>query len=138
MIHVGDFAPESVNEDRRQKLLNSLPGTKINILGNHDIRSSLTPLTEGWAASYGAIVLAATPPLVITHCPLRTVPAGTVNVHGHMHRRRDRIGDPHINVAVEQTEYQPITAATIIDEARRRLAGEPPASLGPYHRSQQA
>ena len=138
VIHGGDFAPECVNERQRKGLLEALPGTKINILGNHDIRSVLTPLTEGWSASYGAMVLATTPPLVITHCPLRTVPAGTVNVHGHMHRRRDRTEDAHINVAVEQTEYQPISAATIIEEARRRLAGEAAASLGPYRRSLEA
>ena len=129
MIHVGDFAPEWINEDRRRKLLEELPGTKINILGNHDIRSILTPLTEGWNHSYGAMIIAATPPLVITHCPLRTVPAGAVNVHGHMHRRKDRTSDAHINVAVEQIGYHPVEVGTIIEEARRRLGGEAPTSL---------
>ena len=129
MIHVGDFAPEWVNEDQRRKLLEELPGTKINILGNHDIRSVLTPLTEGWDHSYGAMIIAATPPLVITHCPLRTVPAGAVNVHGHMHRRKDRTSDAHINVAVEQIGYHPVDVGTIMEEARRRLRGEAPTSL---------
>lgn len=89
----------------------------------------LSPLTDGWDETHGAIVIAAAPPLVLTHCPLRTVPAGAVNVHGHAHRRTDRRHDPHINVAVEQTAYQPVQLRMVIEEAGRRLAGESPRPL---------
>ena len=89
-IHAGDFAPESMGERRRRALLDALPGRKINILGNHDVAALHAPLTGGWDASFGALVIASDPPLVVTHCPLRTVPPGSVNIHGHMHRRRDR------------------------------------------------
>ncbi|MYD87779.1 MAG: hypothetical protein F4018_01280 [Acidobacteria bacterium] len=70
--------------------------------------------------------------MVITHCPLRKVPPGAVNVHGHMHRRRDRRHDPRINVAVEQTGYHPVRMSTLITEAARRLAGEAPRPLYSY------
>ena len=128
-IHVGDFSSEFIQEGARRALLDSLPGRKINVLGNHDIAGLLSPLTDGWDASHGAVVIETTPALVVTHCPLRTVPAGAVNVHGHMHRRADRKGDPHINVAVEQTSYHPIRVSTVLDEARRRLGGQEPRPL---------
>ena len=129
IIHVGDLAPESVGEQYRRKMLETLPGSKINVLGNHDVAGLHAPLTDGWNATHGALVIASAPPLVITHCPLRTVPAGTVNIHGHMHRRRDRRVDPRINVAVDQTGYHPVSASTVIEEAARRLAGEAPRPL---------
>ncbi len=129
IIHVGDFAPESVGEKYRRRMLDALPGRKINILGNHDVAALHAPLTDGWNDTHGALVVASSPPLVLTHCPLRTVPAGTVNVHGHMHRRRDRRFDPHINVAVDQIGYRPVSASTVISEAARRLAGEVPRPL---------
>ena len=128
-IHAGDFAPEDVQEAEREALLEKLPGRKINVLGNHDIAGLLAPLTNGWDESHGALVLATAPPCVVTHCPLRTVPPKTVNVHGHMHNRRDGRGDRHINVAVEQTRYHPVRVSKVIDEAARRLAGEHPRPL---------
>ena len=94
IIHVGDLAPESVGEQYRSRMLQKLPGSKINILGNHDVAALHAPLSDGWNTTHGAVVIASAPPLVLTHCPLRTVPAGSVNVHGHMHRRRDRRFEP--------------------------------------------
>ncbi len=129
MIHAGDFAPESVGERPRQRLLQGLPGRKVNILGNHDVAAPHAPLTDGWDASFGALVITSTPPLVVTHCPMRNVPPGAVNVHGHMHRRRDRTDDRRINVAVEHTGYHPVRASVVITEAARRLAGEAPRPL---------
>ena len=49
-----------------------------------------------------------------------------------MHRRRDRIHDPRINIAVEQTGYQPVRVSALVAEARRRLAGEAPRPLRTY------
>lgn len=129
MIHAGDFAPEFAGERRRRALLDALPGRKVNVLGNHDVAAVHAPLTDGWDATLGAVVIASNPPLVVTHCPLRTVPPGAVNVHGHMHRRRDRRNDPRINVAVEQTGYRPVPASALIAEAARRLDGDAPRPL---------
>ena len=86
------------------------------------------PLTDGWNASFGALVIASDPPLVVTHCPLRSVPPGAVNVHGHMHRRRDRRDDPRINVAVEQTGYRPVPASGLIAEAAPPRRRDPEAA----------
>ena len=129
VIHAGDFAPEHVGDRRRRALLDTLPGRKINILGNHDVAALYTPLISGWDATFGAVVIASTPPLVMTHCPLHHVPAGAVNVHGHMHRRQDRRNDPRINVAVKQTCYRPVRASAIIADAAHRLDGSSPRPL---------
>ena len=128
-IHVGDFSTEFVHEGARAALLARLPGRKINVLGNHDMAGLFSPLTDGWDASHGALVIASAPPLVATHCPLGKVPAGAVNVHGHMHRRTDRQEDPHINVAVEQTGYRPVRLSRVIEEAGRRIEGKRPTAL---------
>ena len=132
VIHAGDLAPESVGEQHRRRMLDRLPGRKINVLGNHDVAALHAPLTDGWDETHGAVVIASDPPLVITHCPLRTVPAGAVNVHGHIHERRDRRLDPRINVAVNRTGYHPVSAAALIKEAARRLAGATPVPLDTY------
>lgn len=129
IIHVGDFTPESVGEKYRRRMLDALPGRKINILGNHDVAALHAPLTEGWNDTHGALVVASNPPPVLTPCPLRTVPAGTVNVHGHMHRRRDRRFDPRIAVAVDQIGYRPVSTSTLITEVARHLTGEFPRPL---------
>ena len=132
IIHAGDLAPESIRERYRRRMLHGLPGRKINVLGNHDSAALHTPLTDGWNETHRALVIASNPPLVVTHCPLRTVPAGTVNVHGHIHKRRDRRFDPRINVAVDQTGYRPVSVAALVKDAARRLAGAPPTPLDTY------
>ena len=52
MIHAGDFAPEHVQEGAQRALLDTLPGRKINVLGNHDVAAMLSPLTDGWNESH--------------------------------------------------------------------------------------
>ena len=129
IIHAGDLAPETFGERRRRRLLDSLPGWKINILGNHDVQRLHAPLTAGWNETHGALVITSDPPLVVTHCPLRTVPAGAVNTHGHMHQRHDQRFDPRINIAVQHIGYRPVSASTLAEEAARRLAGKIPRRL---------
>ena len=62
------------------------------------------------------------PPLVLTHIPLLKVPAGAVNVHGHLHRAAGPT-DRHVNGMLEQGKVNFDLAA----EAQRRespTAGE--------------
>ena len=58
------------------------------------------------------------PPLLLTHVPLRRVPPGCVNVHGHLHAGRVKGSTAHVNVSVEQIDYRPRRLTDI-----RRLAG---------------
>ena len=41
------------------------------------------------------------PPLLMTHFPLRRVPEGCVNLHGHLHNATVQDSTRHINVCVE-------------------------------------
>ena len=54
--------------------------------------------------------------LLLTHVPLRHVPEGCVNVHGHRHMWNPS-GTRHINVVVEQVRYRPRSLLAV-----RRLA----------------
>ena len=77
------------------------------------------PLHAGFDAVVGSLYAHGDPPLLLTHVPLRRVPAGCVNVHGHghLHQAMVRGSIAHINVSVEQVGYRPQPLARI-----RRLA----------------
>ena len=65
------------------------------------------------------------PPLLWTHYPLREVPEGHVNIHGHEHGKAPEMS-PHINVSVEQLEYEPITLTRLRGLARALIKGDYP------------
>ena len=44
------------------------------------------------------------PLLLLTHVPLVEVPAGAVNVHGHLHEQESPTRNQHVSVSVEQSE----------------------------------
>ena len=64
-----------------------------------------------------------TPELLLTHVPLRDVPEGCVNVHGHLHKWVPS-GTRHINVAVEQTRYRPRSLTAVRRLAASLVRGE--------------
>ena len=66
------------------------------------------------------------PPLLMTRMPLRHVPDGCVNVHGHTHPgalTRTR----HVNVRVEQVRYRPVELVKVRRPALELVAGRYPA-----------
>ena len=91
--------------------LEGLPGRKVLVFGNHD-RSA-----RGFDVVCGSVYSHGDPPLVLTHVPLRRVPPACVNVHGHLHVGRVKGSTAHVNVSVEQLDYQPRRLTDI-----RRLA----------------
>ena len=92
--------------------LGGLPGRKVLVFGNHD-RSA-----KGFDVVCGSVYTHGDPPLLLTHLPLRRVPPGCVNVHGHLHAGRVKGSTAHVNVSVEQIDYRPRRLTDI-----RRLAG---------------
>ena len=60
------------------------------------------------------------PPLALSHYPLRQIPVGAVNLHGHLHEGTEP-SRRHINLAVEQTHYSPVGLIWVLDKARQRL-----------------
>ena len=55
------------------------------IIGNHDVTGPGEVRTLGFDAVWSVMTSPGDPPLLWTHYPLRDVPEGHVNVHGHEH-----------------------------------------------------
>ena len=64
--------------------LAALPGTKILVAGNHDMLVDRPPKDYSFEAAYPTLVCETAPPLLMTHEPLKLVPRGCVNIHGHL------------------------------------------------------
>ena len=97
---VGDAAKGRTAQPSLERL-GALPGIKILVFGNHD-RSA-----RGFDRVVGSLYSHGDPPLLLTHVPLRRVPAGCVNVHSHLHAAKVKGSVAHINVSVEQVGYRP-------------------------------
>lgn len=114
---VGDVAMgEAVGEATWQRVRRSPGRHKHLIIGNHDVTGAGEVRTGGFDGVWSVMVSAGAPPLVWTHYPLAEVPEGHVNIHGHRHGAPPA-RSPHINVSVEQLEYEPVRL-----DRRRRLA----------------
>ena len=93
-------------------------GENLLVIGNHDMTDDGELRATGFDRTLAVLVSPGDPPLIFTHAPLPRVPAGHINVHGHMHDGLMPDGSPHINVSVEQIEYRPTALSRV-----RRLAG---------------
>ena len=69
------------------KRLRRAPGRKILVIGNHEINRIGEVDIDGFEELHSTLYAAGDPPLLLTHMPLRHVPDGCVNVHGHLHNR---------------------------------------------------
>ncbi len=107
VICLGDVAhPDAWRDDRLVLDLAESPGERLLVLGNHD-RDVPALRRAGFHKTCRTALCASDPPLVLTHIPPLKVPAGAVNVHGHLHRAAGPT-DRHVNVAVEHTDYTPV------------------------------
>ena len=121
IICLGDVAHPDVWWDRRLVLdIRECPGERVLVLGNHD-RNRDALREAGFAAQCTLAMYTGDPPLVLSHYPLRRIPVGAVNLHGHFHEGTERTRR-HINLAVERTDYSPVGLIWVLDKARKRLA----------------
>ena len=122
IICLGDISVDGDALDHHQKWWADSPGRKWLVLGNHDI----DPVNRRFTVDRKDVVLYADgePPLLLTHVPLRDVPAGTVNVHGHLHRHESPTEDQHLSVCVEQLNYKPVRLSDIRRLARLLVKGQ--------------
>ena len=123
IVCLGDIGVDGSVDETKAAQWNDAPGIKWLVVGNHDV-DPLNPLnalvidrTEATLAAPG------NPSLVLTHVPLRRVPAGWVNVHGHIHQERSPTDERHINVSVEQLDYRPARMSDIRRLARGLVKG---------------
>ena len=123
IICLGDVAVDGLS-GTRLKRLRSAPGRKVLVIGNHEVNRAGDVDIEGFDALHSTLYAPGDPPLLLTHMPLRNVPDGCVNVHGHLHNRESPSRTHHINVSVEQLRYRPRPWKAIRRLARRMAAGE--------------
>ena len=119
IICLGDVAhPDAVRDDQLVLDVAECPGERLLVLGNHD-RDIGGLRRAGFHKTCRTALCSTAPPLVLTHIPLRKVPAGAVNIHGHLHRVAGPT-DRHVNLAVEHTDYAPVGLSYVLELARRR------------------
>ena len=64
------------------------PGRRKHlVIGNHDVTGEGEVRAQGFDGVWSVMTSAGEPPLLWTHYPLREVPEGHVNIHGHEHGR---------------------------------------------------
>ena len=108
VLFLGDVAMGSEINEGLFARLRALPGRKLLVPGNHDVKPRGGHLRmHGFDQVYSLAVANGDPQLIFTHVPLIDVPEGFVNIHGHTHNRPPT-DTPHINVAVEQIDYRPV------------------------------
>ena len=123
IICLGDISVNGDALDHHQKWWADSPGEKWLVLGNHDT----DPVNQRFKVDRRDVALYADgePPLLLTHVPLRNVPSGSVNVHGHLHRVKSPTENQHLSVCVEQLNYQPVQLSDIRRLARLLVKGQP-------------
>lgn len=127
LIFVGDMAMRgAVGPHTWQHVREAAGQHKCLVVGNHDLTGSGELRVDGFDDICAVLCIDGDPPLLCTHMPLKEVPAGCVNVHGHTHDEPPR-ASPHINVSVEQLDYRPIALTHIRALAREVVAGRFPA-----------
>ena len=116
MICLGDVVFSGLWGKRRKRVVAAPGRRKILVFGNHELGVAGVAV-PGFDEIYSVLYADGDPPLLMTHYPLRRVPEGCVNVHGHLHNAKVRRSTRHINVCVEQMQYEPRSLTQI-----RRLA----------------
>ena len=92
--------------------LRACPGERVLIVGNHD--GDLVALAEpGFTTRHRVALYDAEPALALSHEPLRAVPVGAVNAHGHLHEGTEPT-HRHVNLAVERCGYEPLPMTAVV------------------------
>lgn len=95
-----------------KEMLDSIPGTKVLLMGNHDKKSKGWYARNGFAFVADMIVL---DDIMLSHKPIERLPSGVrLNVHGHWHnddhhKRPEWYSEStHRLLSVEVTNYKPV------------------------------
>jgi calcineurin-like phosphoesterase family protein len=98
-------------------ILDSIPGRKVHIMGNHDRKTRNWYARNGYATS---LEMAVVGDVLLSHKPIRVFPDGVrLNVHGHWHNDEHRVKPEwwspttHRVLALECTNYCPVKLVEI-------------------------
>jgi calcineurin-like phosphoesterase family protein len=115
VIHLGDVA--FTTSDCWPDYIPKLPGRKILVKGNHDKKSWIWYMKNGFdfccdtfsLRYYGKHIL-------FTHIPVRYIPVTyDLNIHGHVHTKRKKfLVEKQIAVRLEENQYKPVLLSSII------------------------
>ena len=126
LVVVGDLAMDvALNQDTAWRLRELDCRARHLVIGNHDLTGAGKLRAEGFDRVWSLMVSGGEPRIIWTHYPLREVPEGYVNIHGHVHDDPPK-RTPHINVSVEQLDYSPVPLTALRALACVLVRGEYP------------
>ena len=123
IICLGDVVFSGLWGQRRKRVVAAPGRRKILVFDNHELGIAGVGV-PGFDEIYSVLYAGGDPPLLMTHFPLRRVPEGCVNLHGHLHNATVRGSTRHINVCVEQVHYRPRSLTAIRRLAKHLVRGE--------------
>ena len=127
LVVVGDMAMrQALNAVTWQQVRDLDCRGRHLVLGNHDLTGAGLLRAQGFDSVWSLMVSGGEPPLIWTHYPLDEVPDGYINIHGHVHDDPPR-QTPHMNVSVEQLDYEPVSLTALRALAKVLVRGEYPA-----------
>ena len=113
VFHLGDVIFYKLPE--LKGLMDSIPGKKFLIMGNHDSKSKGWYERNGFTFACEAMLV---DDLYLTHKPVRTLPDGArLNIHGHWHNFEPTpersypswySTKTHRLLSIEKTKYKPV------------------------------
>ncbi len=115
VIHLGDIMVG--NRRSLLDLMNSLPGHKVLIRGNHDDKSPMWYIRNGLAFATDGL---AHKGVTFTHRPSPVLYPGTdINIHGHVHNTLWRpVAQFSRLLAIEHVNYRPVNLMKWVGMAR--------------------
>lgn len=117
-----------LSENKINEILVTLPGYKIQIIGNHDIHRDGKLYELAFDERHPCLTIDVKDvdceyQLLFTHYPMDNIPKGCVNVHGHIHQN-PAPSKKHFNMCVEHTNFAPRPLTDAMAQAREiTLAG---------------
>ena len=126
LVFVGDVAMRrALSEDTWRRVRQGVGRVKHLVAGNHDLTGSGALRVSGFDFISSLLIVPSDPPMVFTHLPLKSLPQGWVNLHGHIHDAPP-LRSPHINVSVEHLDYSPVALDRLQVLARELVRGQVP------------
>ena len=125
VVNGGDVALSGRLTGKILKDVENAPGHKILVAGNHEVdKKSGKIRSHGHDEVCPMATFETDPPMVLTHVPLEEIPAGWINLHGHVHNNEERRSSRHINVCVEHTGYAPLAIEDLAFLGHAVLGGD--------------
>lgn len=131
---LGDFC---LGKDKDAvEILNTLPGQKFLIIGNHDTPKIKTSSRWSRVCDYHELHVPGAPLIVLCHYPFAVWNKshhGSINLHGHSHGTFNMGNLRQIDVGVDCWNYEPVSLAEIMDRIQERENAGKPLSPVDHH-----